>query len=717
MRKKYPQRHFVSHIAEHIIGIFAVLAIAVGAAYQRDGAFAQTLILPSIDSTLSSDTSLVQSSTGEITPVSFAVTPAPVTDCSGAQPLTRVLFAISPLSGGTFVVTSNSGTSDMKLSWGEYPLPNGTYVWRGIPHTGFIGGDSDSGTFELRGECGSTVSTAGEVTTVTSGGGTVYPTESTAIPTSTVIELIPPHSSSFVPAILSRPSMKIFSDNIPVTSATPAFDNEEIEFRIEEADARKISLVAVSRETGKATQIGNAVVDDLLSTKSTDIWVFFWNGENISDGTYNMSAHVLRNDGTTIDTLPVSIVIQHAKDTTPPAFTNDDASRDDTTVATSLSVSLPEKEDILLRVNETSACTNALECATFCESEADEVCASYAQYDAYPNDEGARSLAEGVSPERVFLMLSEPRRRPQELPEIVTTVEEFIAYCAELANEEVCTKALARNDLATAESLEERKAALRRESEEQERIWGERVGARGFVDSDHDGITDYDEINMYHTDPEDEDTDQDGFIDGEELLARTNPNGNADNDARLKAEDGSLSPDEEIRLENPLISGTVESTLLAVSSVSALSVGVDDAGIATVKELRLTGVSPPNSYVTLFVYSDPIVVTVKADASGSWTYTLDRELPDGTHHVISTITDGGGRIIAKSTPLPFVKEASAVTLGAELLPVSAEAPTFFGNASLYGMIAIVIALLGVTFSVLGFVVHNKKEAVLSHHNT
>jgi len=347
--------------------------------------------------------------------------------------------------------------------------------------------------------------------------------------------------------------MKIFSDNIPVTSATPAFDNEEIEFRIEEADARKISLVAVSRETGKAMQIGNAVVDDLLSTKSTDIWVFFWNGENVPDGTYSMSAHVLRNDGTTIDTLPVSIVIQHAKDSTPPAVTNVDASRDDTTVATSLSVSLPEKEDILLRVNEPSACTNALECATFCESEADEVCVSYAQYDAYPNDEGARSLAEGVSPERVFLMLSEPRRRPQELPEIVTTVEEFIAYCAELANEEVCTKALARNELATAESHEERKAALRRESEEQERIWGERVGARGFTDSDHDGITDYDEINMYHTDPDDEDTDQDGFIDGEELLARTNPNGNADNDTRLKAEDGSRSPDEEIRLENPLI--------------------------------------------------------------------------------------------------------------------------------------------------------------------
>jgi hypothetical protein len=220
---------------------------------------------------------------------------------------------------------------------------------------------------------------------------------------------------------------------------------------------------------------------------------------------------------------------------------------------------------------------------------------------------------------------------------------------------------------------------------------------------------------MYHTDPEDEDTDDDGFVDGEEIFARTNPNGDSD-DLHLRTVEGDGSaPDEEVQLENPLISGTTDSTLLAVASVSALAVGTDDEGNATVKTLRLAGVSPPNSFVTLFVYSDPIVVTVKADATGAWTYTLDRELPDGTHHVISAITDGGGRILAKSVPLPFVKQAAAVTAG-ETLPVNPGAPTFFSGASLYGIIAIVIALLGVSFSVLGLAVHKKEADLTIHHS-
>jgi hypothetical protein len=717
MRKKYPERHFVSHIAEHVVGTFIVLGIAVGATYLTNGAFAQTLSTPVIGSALSTtDSSLTlstQNLTEEVTPVSFAVTVAPITDCSGSQPMTPVLFAISPLSGGIFTVTSHLGISDMKLSWGEHPLPNGVYMWRGIPNSGFAGSDGDSGTFELKGECGGTSATVEREISVTSEGtGSVNVAPDSDTSTGAVVEIVPLHSSSFVPIILSRPALKIFSDNVPVTSAQ-IFDDEEIEFRVEEAAAKKITLVAHAKETGKTTQIGNAVVDDLLSTRSTDIWVYFWNVENVPEGPYTMSAHVLRSDGTTIDTLPVSITIEHGEEL---VSIDDNYDHDeDAAVTTSLSVTLSEKEDILLRVNEPSACMNSLECMTFCESEADSVCASYAQSVVYTEEESTHSFADGVTVERILLMLSDPKRRPQELPELVTNAEEFFDYCAELSNEEVCIKALVRNDLATEESLEEKKAALMREAEGEEQIWSERIGAREFIDSDMDGITDYDEINIYRTDPVDEDTDHDGFVDSEEILVRTNPNGDSD-DLHLRTVEGDGSaPDEEVQLENPLISGTTDSTLLAVASVSALAVGTDDEGNATVKTLRLAGVSPPNSFVTLFVYSDPIVVTVKADATGAWTYTLDRELPDGTHHVISAITDGGGRILAKSVPLPFVKQAAAVTAG-ETLPVNPGAPTFFSGASLYGIIAIVIALLGVSFSVLGLAVHKKEADLTIHHS-
>ncbi len=706
MRKKFPERHFVSHIATHVVGAFIVFGIAVAAAYLTNGAFAQTLSTPIVGNV--SPTPSTQIIVEETAPVSFAVTPAPETDCSGVQPMTRVLFAISPLSGGTFAVTSNSGVSDMKLSWGEHPLPNGVYMWQGTPNLGFISGDSNSGTFELKGVCAGSYPALGSEMSVTSTGAGSATTD-----TPTIIEMLPPHSSSFVPTILSRPAMKMFTNNIPVTGATPIFDDEAIEFRVEVAAASKITLVAYAKATGKTIQIGNAVIDNLLSTRSTDIWVYYWGVANVPEGQYILKAHVVRSGNSTIDTLPTSITIEHkgAASASDNAYSSDK----DNTVATSLSVTLPEKEEILLRVNEPSACTNSLECRTFCESEESGVCTSYARSVVYGEEETTQSFADGISAERVMLMLSEPRRRPQELPEVVTNAEEFFAYCAELANEEVCTKAIVKNDLATHESLNEKKAALARLTAEEKRIWSERVGAREFIDSDKDDITDYDEINMYRTDPEDEDTDNDGFGDSEEIIARTNPNGNSDN-LGLRTAEGDASADEEVQLENPLISGTTNSTLLTVSSVSALEVGTDEEGNATVKTLRLAGVSPPNSFVTLFVYSDPIVVTVKADATGAWTYTLDRELPDGTHHVISTITDGGGRILAKSVPLPFVKEAAAVSIG-ETLPINPVAPTFFGGASLYGIIAIVIALLGVSFSVLGLAVHRKEGVLTTHHST
>jgi hypothetical protein len=49
------------------------------------------------------------------------------------------------------------------------------------------------------------------------------------------------------------------------------------------------------------------------------------------------------------------------------------------------------------------------------------------------------------------------------------------------------------------------------------------VRAAGAVDSDNDGINDYDEMNIYHTDPNKADTDGDGFNDKEELVNGFSP--------------------------------------------------------------------------------------------------------------------------------------------------------------------------------------------------
>ncbi|NQT49809.1 hypothetical protein HQ571_03905 [Candidatus Kuenenbacteria bacterium] len=45
------------------------------------------------------------------------------------------------------------------------------------------------------------------------------------------------------------------------------------------------------------------------------------------------------------------------------------------------------------------------------------------------------------------------------------------------------------------------------------------------MDTDADGVFDYDEVKLYKTDPLDSDTDGDSFLDGEEILKGYNPKG------------------------------------------------------------------------------------------------------------------------------------------------------------------------------------------------
>ena len=49
------------------------------------------------------------------------------------------------------------------------------------------------------------------------------------------------------------------------------------------------------------------------------------------------------------------------------------------------------------------------------------------------------------------------------------------------------------------------------------------ASANSFPDADHDGVPDKDEINVYHTDPYNQDTDGDGYSDFEELVHGYSP--------------------------------------------------------------------------------------------------------------------------------------------------------------------------------------------------
>ncbi len=167
----------------------------------------------------------------------------------------------------------------------------------------------------------------------------------------------------------------------------------------------------------------------------------------------------------------------------------------------------------------------------------------------------------------------------------------------------------------------------------------------GDADPDKDRLTNNDEVR-YGTDPLNPDTDGDGKLDGDEVASGTDP---------LKP----AKPEEEDKMvyENPKEKGELKKDIYSVTKVETVDLGDGKQG------LKVSGKGPANSYITVYIYSgQPIIVTVKTDSNGDWTYTVDKELENGDHEVYAAVTNNTGEIKAKSEPLPFVKTAEAITV-------------------------------------------------------
>lgn len=195
-----------------------------------------------------------------------------------------------------------------------------------------------------------------------------------------------------------------------------------------------------------------------------------------------------------------------------------------------------------------------------------------------------------------------------------------------------------------------------------EGIRKERSSGDSSIDTDKDGISDFDEVNIYKTNPELSDTDNDGVTDGIEIARGYDPN-----DSKVEAVIEYESPKESLAL--------VHDDLIQVENVSPIKKVGGEGGDDTHLKTEIRGKSLPNSFVTLYIFSSPTVVTIKTDADGSFVYTFDRELEDGRHDVYAAVTDNAGEIIAQSNPFSFIKRAEAFT------PVDAEEANVITNTS------------------------------------
>jgi len=208
-------------------------------------------------------------------------------------------------------------------------------------------------------------------------------------------------------------------------------------------------------------------------------------------------------------------------------------------------------------------------------------------------------------------------------------------------------------------------------TKKQEDLVSARVGNQVSVDTDHDGVVDYDELALYHTDPLAADTDGDGYTDGAEILAGYDPN---------KADGAVLRVS-----EDPRESGISRPDILEISNATVLH--ATTSGGAPEKIL-FTGRALRNSFVTLSIYSTPITAITKTDANGLWSYVFDSTLDNGQHQVYVTLEDNAGLIVAKSLPFFFVKDAGMYTLGTLSEKTLSTVDQPVGTLSLYAYVLI-----------------------------
>ena len=211
-------------------------------------------------------------------------------------------------------------------------------------------------------------------------------------------------------------------------------------------------------------------------------------------------------------------------------------------------------------------------------------------------------------------------------------------------------------------------------------------------DSDKDGLSDIDEVR-YGSDPQAADSDLDGFIDGDEVKSGFDP---------VKYSPGDQS--DRIVFESPKTNGEIKQNY----AIRNVSVKPSENGE---QKLRLEGKGLPNSFVTIYIYSDPIVLTVKTDSEGNWTYELDKNLEDGNHEAYVAVTDNTGKITAKSEPIAFVKTAQAVTVipEVEAATVADTLPVTQSNAKrdLLLLVSLIAAAVAVGLATIGFIKHKR----------
>lgn len=399
-----------------------------------------------------------------------------------------------------------------------------------------------------------------------------------------------------------------------------------------------------------------------LAEKRTDYWYFFFNTVNVPNGDYEIVART-RVSGKDYFSSGVKIRIANFVKTYEPVYevpeevpeaiedvqSEDDVDDSDTVDSVPTGRSLPDFSLTTTLDSENNYSPAQIEVADILLPYSEEIKAMLNRY-AVAKQSGDKLLIE--------VAINELQKGKQKIINDILA-DKSVNYLADEADK----------------VLTERFEMLKKRVDTFEELRTTASNGETASDEDKDGISDFDELNLYNTDPKSPDTDNDGVLDGIEIMKGFDPR-NEDAEAVITYE----LPQESL--------GIVQEEVLKVESVVPVVKNDDETG--KLVQAEIVGKALPNSYVTLYIFSTPTIVTVRADENGAFSYTFEKELEDGEHEVYVAITDNTGAIVAKSNPFRFVKEAEAFT------PIDASAGasnvTSFGEISPFNTYNTVVGL-------------------------
>lgn len=221
-------------------------------------------------------------------------------------------------------------------------------------------------------------------------------------------------------------------------------------------------------------------------------------------------------------------------------------------------------------------------------------------------------------------------------------------------------------------------------------------GGDSAFDIDKDGLTDYDEVVIYDTDPKLSDTDNDGIIDSIEVILGYTPN-----DAKFEAVS---------RIADDVDAGVLNGDLLAILAVEPFYLYTDTDSNPKVLT-SVSGKGIPNSFARLYLGDSPESIIVKVGPDGTFTQTIDKDFVKIQGEVVLAVTDNTGRIVMRGQPLQLGK---AITSRQLFNPVAIDAAVIksveeFKTINIIGAVGVVS--FGLILLLLGKALVPRREPV------